>query len=578
MTFEKKDSRQDKWNSMFSIFLLIVVASEMGYNQWRFVEIKQEINVLKMQQNKNTEKLYKHEFSHKTSTPNGRAFRHLNFSSNLAVNRIRRHVPNGHLLDEIHSLIHKMLKKNTLSPKVCQNKSVVCIKGEKGDRGPRGKAGPYGFKGQKGDHGEIGGPGVRGLQGLPGPTGPKGQKGERGTQGRSIEKPRIVSKWQAVMSRPESTNFTLYCAAEGNPAAEIRWEFDGRKTDSRYTYPSGGALQITNIKENDHGKIKCVAENILGKDEIDTKLDVQTKPRLQLPARKVLATVGLPVNIPCNATGNPAPKIIWKKAFGKLNGEQFLSKDSQSLQLKLKAPTIDDSGYYVCSAENLVGQASKSILIDVIERNCDTWRKNGHTKNGVYMINPDGGSPFNVYCDMTTGGGGWTVIQRRMNGEVDFFRNWMDYKNGFGNLEGEFWLGNDKIHRLTKQKNLKIRFDLEDVAGAKVFAEYGTFHIDGEEKQYTAHVTSYSGTAGDSFGGVNGFKFSTKDKDYDTWNKGCANEFHGAWWYSNCHSSNLNGKYLNGPHKSYANGVNWYSFKGHHYSLKTTEMKVKPKN
>eukprot|EP00112_Aurelia_sp_Birch-Aquarium-sp1_P006983 Seg1762.8 transcript_id=Seg1762.8/GoldUCD/mRNA.D3Y31 product=Techylectin-5B protein_id=Seg1762.8/GoldUCD/D3Y31 len=578
MTFEKKESRLDKFNSMFSIFLLIVVAFEMGYNQWRFVEIKQEINELKLQQFQNTQKLDKHELSHKITTTNKRAFISPNFGSNLAITRMRRHVPNGHLLDGVHSLIHEMLKENTNTPKGCQNKSVVCIKGEKGDRGPRGKAGPFGFKGQKGEHGDIGSSGVRGLQGLPGPSGPMGQKGEPGANGKSIEEPRIVSKWQAVISKPESTNFTLYCAAEGNPLPKMTWEFDGRKTDSRYTYPSSGALQITNIKEDDHGKIKCIAENILGKEEMETKLDVQTKPKIQMPARKVLATVGLPVHIPCNATGNPAPKITWKKAFGKLNGEQFLSKGGQTLQLKLNAATVEDSGYYVCSAENLVGKASKSILIDVIERNCGTWRKNGHTKNGVYMINPDGGSPFDVYCDMTTTSGGWTVIQRRMNGKVDFFRNWMEYKNGFGNLEGEFWLGNDKIHRLTKQKNMKIRFDLEDVAGTKVFAEYVTFYIDGEEKQYTAHVSSYSGTAGDSFGGVNGFKFSTKDKDYDTWGKGCANEFHGAWWYDKCHRSNLNGKYLNGPHKSYANGVNWYTFKGHHNSLKTTEMKLKPKN
>ena len=132
-------------------------------------------------------------------------------------------------------------------------------------------------------------------------------------------------------------------------------------------------------------------------------------------------------------------------------------------------------------------------------------------------------------------------------------------------------------HDITCQKDMKIRFDLEDVAGEKSFAEYGTFHIDGEEKKYTAHVTSYLGTAGDSFSQTNGMKFSTKDKDYDTYDRSCANDFHGAWWYASCHYSNLNGKYLNGPHKSYANGVNWRTFKGYHDSLQRTEMKLKPK-
>ena len=74
----------------------------------------------------------------------------------------------------------------------------------------------------------------------------------------------------------------------------------------------------------------------------------------------------------------------------------------------------------------------------------------GNTKDGVYSIDPDGGGSFNVSCDMTTDGGGWTVFQRRQGGSVDFYRNWTDYKYGFGNMSGEFWLGLENIERLTK--------------------------------------------------------------------------------------------------------------------------------
>ena len=70
-------------------------------------------------------------------------------------------------------------------------------------------------------------------------------------------------------------------------------------------------------------------------------------------------------------------------------------------------------------------------------------------------------------------------------------------------------------------------------------------------------------------------KFSTRDVDNDIDNGKCAHQYKGAWWYKTCHSSNLNGQYLAGPHKSYADGVNWSAYKGQYYSLKTSEMKVR---
>eukprot|EP00794_Sanderia_malayensis_P015052 gene15052-16605_t len=172
---------------------------------------------------------------------------------------------------------------------------------------------------------------------------------------------------------------------------------------------------------------------------------------------------------------------------------------------------------------------------------------------------------------METDNKGWTVIQRRIDGSQNFYLNWNDYKEGFGDLTHEFWLGNDKIHRLTKQKNTMIRFDLEDTQGNKAFEEYSSFSIDNEASKYKVHVAGYNGTAGNSFH-VDGLKFSTKDEDNDSYDGSCAIAYYGAWWYGSCHSSNLNGKYLNGNHRSYGNGINWYTWKGHYYSLK---MKMK---
>ena len=73
-------------------------------------------------------------------------------------------------------------------------------------------------------------------------------------------------------------------------------------------------------------------------------------------------------------------------------------------------------------------------------------------------------------------------------------------------------------------------------------------------------------------------KFTTKDRDNDRWIESCAIKFKGAWWYTQCHTSNLNGRYLRGVQSSFADGVNWVTFRGYHYSLKITEMKIRPSN
>ena len=111
----------------------------------------------------------------------------------------------------------------------------------------------------------------------------------------------------------------------------------------------------------------------------------------------------------------------------------------------------------------------------------------------MYIIKPDNLSAFEVFCDHTTAGGEWTVFQRRLDGSVDFFRNWSDYKVGFGDLNGEFWLGLDKIHRLTSDNNIMLRVDLEDFEGDTAYAEYNKFGVMSENDKYKLLLGSYSG-------------------------------------------------------------------------------------
>ena len=111
----------------------------------------------------------------------------------------------------------------------------------------------------------------------------------------------------------------------------------------------------------------------------------------------------------------------------------------------------------------------------------------------MYKIKPDILGEFEVFCDQKTAGGGWTVFQKRFDGSVDFFRGWNSYKHGFGNLNGEFWLGLAYIHRLTGNRSTKLRVDLEDSHGKTAYAEYSSFSVGSEKVKYQLSVGRYSG-------------------------------------------------------------------------------------
>ncbi len=181
---------------------------------------------------------------------------------------------------------------------------------------------------------------------------------------------------------------------------------------------------------------------------------------------------------------------------------------------------------------------------------------------------------------METDSGGWTVFQRRTDGSVDFYRDWMDYARGFGNLTREFWLGLRKLHRISALSSgpagNELRIELEDFEGNTAYAKYESFAIGDSAAKYMLSVSRYRGTAGDSLAYQNGRKFSTKDQDNDVYpSVDCAQLFSGAWWFGTCHESHLNGPYLNGHHTRQWHGINWRKWKGNYYSLKGTEMKIR---
>ncbi|KAM4664112.1 ficolin-2-like [Discoglossus pictus] len=210
-------------------------------------------------------------------------------------------------------------------------------------------------------------------------------------------------------------------------------------------------------------------------------------------------------------------------------------------------------------------------------RNCKELLDQGEYLSGWYTIYPDGKKALTVMCDMDTDGGGWIVFQRRWDGSVDFFRDWNDYKRGFGSKLSDFWLGNDNLHSLTSTGTFQLRIDLTDFDNQYSFATYNSFRISEELENYKLSLGSFTGgNAGNSLGFHNNRAFSTKDRDNDSYDTSCAKRFKGAWWYGNCHDSNLNGLYLKGKTTSEGDGIVWETGKGNYYSYKVCEMKFRP--
>ncbi|XP_068011114.1 fibrinogen-like protein 1-like protein isoform X1 [Melanerpes formicivorus] len=169
--------------------------------------------------------------------------------------------------------------------------------------------------------------------------------------------------------------------------------------------------------------------------------------------------------------------------------------------------------------------------------------------SGVYVIQPTEFHPIMVYCDMSMAGGGWTVIQRNhQSTEITWAESWSTYKHGFGNLHTEYWLGTEYIHQISKQKVYQVRFVLWDATNSISFADYNLFSLDDESQGYRLRLGAYSGTAGDAMDSDNprkvhnSMKFSTKDRDQDTYRGNCASRYRGGWWYSACYSALLNVK------------------------------------
>ncbi|XP_037089897.1 angiopoietin-4-like [Pollicipes pollicipes] len=304
-----------------------------------------------------------------------------------------------------------------------------------------------------------------------------------------------------------------------------------------------------------------------------------------------------------NQSQVPSPPLdYWDDDFHPLEDADFRAKFVNEIRVKI----AEDSKKMLGSAcagttvqkssealETSIVKTIKSAINSSLEMAAsEQWRPTDcsdvyrqSTRSGLFTIYPNAcsrGHQMQVFCDMETTGGGWTVVQRRGQfadrSSLDFYQDWATYKWGFGNISEEFYLGNELIHLLTASNDFVLRVELEDFSGDRRYAEYQHFSIDREDNQYRLNVGKYSGNAGDAMTYHNGFGFTTKDREHDSWpGKNCATHYRGGWWFASCHRANLNGVYLSGHHSSYGNGIIWYPWRGYYYSLRSSRMMVRPR-
>lgn len=302
-------------------------------------------------------------------------------------------------------------------------------------------------------------------------------------------------------------------------------------------------------------------------------------------------TVGSPSESNCFSKCNEI--AVCKSATFFKNDRQCLLRDTNRFGVRNRIKRINDGIYFEktegCSR---LARARRRVIGAVKNAvDCKDVLKRGWKEDGVYVIQHSGEDHFRpIRCRMSILGGGWTVVQRRVDGSISFEGDWERYKHGFGEVSREFWYGNENIHNLTKNGDNEIIFELQGVNGLFYHPFYQQFKVDSEYDQYKLTVGAYehkygrrlpehpSQTDGFDFVYNNQMKFSTIDRDNDDSAINCAVNYRGmGWWFNTCSAISINDPLfgVNGM-----NSMKWEQITGSQTQtkpLKSTEMMIRRK-
>ncbi|XP_059164081.1 fibrinogen-like protein A [Physella acuta] len=237
--------------------------------------------------------------------------------------------------------------------------------------------------------------------------------------------------------------------------------------------------------------------------------------------------------------------------------------------------SLDKTFCQVNETVNFIGNEQNSVIVNKsnVIYNTSTYKscmdlRNSSNPRQLLQLS----SGLVVMCDTVTDGGGWTIFQRRVSGVVDFYRNWEEYKHGFGDFDaGEFYLGNENIYCLLNRSH-ELRVDFTYL-GQTYYVSYSVFKLSNESEFYRLYLSGFSGNGTRILEDNSNRWFATYDRAYDSSGIYCATWLQGGWWYSGCGYTNLNGVWSN---REFMKGLIWYYITQDKNRINTSEMKIRP--